>query len=90
LISGGVRSAAAWQFSALHRSTPLYGFQHALAAARVVVVEAFELDDPVVQVDEAHRAGSTSGYFSYSASAMAVTSVHFMARSLISDSRLRG
>src|SRR5690606_3676276 len=35
----------------------LNGFQYALAAARAVVVETIEFDDPVVQVDEAHGGG---------------------------------
>ena len=51
-------------------------FEYLLAAARAVVVEAVEFDDPVLQVDEATVAGSTSGYFSYSASAMAGMSLH--------------
>jgi len=33
----------------------LYRFQYAFAAARAVVVEAFQPDDPVMQIDEAHR-----------------------------------
>ena len=48
----------------------LHGFEYRFAAALVVVVEAVEADDPVMQVDEAHCGGSTSGYFSYRASAI--------------------